>query len=176
MLGINGNGGVTNAWYPSNDQRKLGGIHCTLTATALTFKCDCAAKTLASAGNRTRAARVAGEHSTTEPPMPTLAWEGNIAPASIAKVCMSKTSHYICYGCHKVYCHVNLFALWRQYGRRLQVTCFLLNSGVRFHVTGLGSLTGPCIAIDQYHLKLISRQWSFRSVVVRNPAETIFYN
>ena len=28
-------------------------------------------KALASAGNRTRAARVAGEHSTTEPPMPT---------------------------------------------------------------------------------------------------------
>uniref|UniRef100_A0A1I7WDJ0 Uncharacterized protein n=1 Tax=Heterorhabditis bacteriophora TaxID=37862 RepID=A0A1I7WDJ0_HETBA len=30
------------------------------------------AKTVASAGNRTRAARVAGEHSTTEPPMLTL--------------------------------------------------------------------------------------------------------
>ena len=29
-------------------------------------------KTCASAGNRTRAARVAGEHSTTEPPMLTL--------------------------------------------------------------------------------------------------------
>ena len=31
-------------------------------------------KGVASAGNRTRAARVAGEHSTTEPPMPTECW------------------------------------------------------------------------------------------------------
>ena len=32
-------------------------------------KCDLGEKVVASAGNRTRAARVAGEHSTTEPPM-----------------------------------------------------------------------------------------------------------
>ena len=33
---------------------------------------------VASAGNRTRAARVAGEHSTTEPPMRTLAQGSNV--------------------------------------------------------------------------------------------------
>ena len=36
------------------------------------------AKLLASAGNRTRAARVAGEHSTTEPPMQTLKFISNV--------------------------------------------------------------------------------------------------
>ena len=35
------------------------------------FPTFCRRKFIASAGNRTRAARVAGEHSTTEPPMPT---------------------------------------------------------------------------------------------------------
>ena len=45
------------------------------------LKCNCATKTVASAGNRTRAARVAGEHSTTEPPMPTSDREGNVALA-----------------------------------------------------------------------------------------------
>ena len=45
------------------------------------LKYDCATKTFASAGNRTRAARVAGEHSTTEPPMPTSDGEGNVGLA-----------------------------------------------------------------------------------------------
>ena len=35
-------------------------------------------KLFASAGNRTRAARVAGEHSTTEPPMHTLVSKSNV--------------------------------------------------------------------------------------------------
>ena len=42
------------------------------------LKYDSATKSFASAGNRTRAARVAGEHSTTEPPMPTSDREGNV--------------------------------------------------------------------------------------------------
>ena len=33
---------------------------------------------VASAGNRTRAARVAGEHSTTEPPMLHVKWSGEM--------------------------------------------------------------------------------------------------
>ena len=47
-------------------------------------------KQFASAGNRTRAARVAGEHSTTEPPMQTLISISNVGVDLLGGVLKSK--------------------------------------------------------------------------------------
>ncbi len=44
-------------------------VHTNNNLAAVRFVPDACKKSVASAGNRTRAARVAGEHSTTEPPM-----------------------------------------------------------------------------------------------------------
>ena len=64
---------VAQTYYVKNEVRTLKRHHFYL--TDITFiqgkqtNINMFTKTYASAGNRTRAARVAGEHSTTEPPM-----------------------------------------------------------------------------------------------------------
>ena len=75
-------------------------LHC----NPLSMGCQCnapaASQNPASAGNRTRAARVAGEHSTTEPPMPCnipFAVSQNfwLASASIALIFSFFKSHFL---------------------------------------------------------------------------------
>ena len=62
---------------PDEDIRRIPSTYQLGDSLSTSFICN-SSKTLASAGNRTRAARVAGEHSTTEPPMRTLAQGSNV--------------------------------------------------------------------------------------------------
>ena len=76
-------------------------------------------KQLASAGNRTRAARVAGEHSTTEPPMRTIllgSWHSSLHLVSEWKLlgwpCTTCQVYIWCHKCLNEHCFVTLRHFW----------------------------------------------------------------